>query len=221
MADPNPFNLAAFKETVRSSALGRKASAARPDHSEELFTMSLALSAAVKKIFYDRSETKFSEEPAIAKRPILRFMRSMRVDALAKFNQAVFFASVHLYKSAAAMAAHDPAGVLFIYMERRSIPEVLRLLKYPYIDYDDDTEVLDGVGAVANLVAGQFKRELARLGYADLELSHFRSYANTAVNGVACPDGPAESYEVSFEIDGEKRLVAEMVMTPLPRQDNH
>ena len=42
-------------------------------------------------------------------------------------------------------------------------------------------------------------------------MSHFESYINTAPDGVGIPKGLTEKYEISFEVEGTKRLVVEMV----------
>lgn len=210
------FDLSKLKEAIKKSALKAK-TPAEAEHAERLFTMALALSAATKKVFFEKSDLKFSSEPLIEKKPIIQFMQRMRVEAMEKFNQTTFFSVVHFYKDVAGLQANDPVGFLIAYIERTYVPEMLRLLKYPYIDYDDDDEVLDGTGAIVNLIAGQFKKELIRLGYVDLEMSHFKSFINTFVNGIEYPLSQTEKYEISFDIEGTKRLVLEMVMSPLPR----
>ena len=54
MADPNPFfDLAKFKALAKESLADKPV--LKSGHSEELFTMALALSAAVKKVFYEKS----------------------------------------------------------------------------------------------------------------------------------------------------------------------
>jgi hypothetical protein len=175
MANSDPFDLSAFKASIKSTPFKLK-QGEKTDNSEALFTIALALSAAVKKVFYEKSETKFSSEPILEKKLITQFMGCMRVDGREKFNETTFFSTVHFYKNTAAMEHKDPAGLLIVFIDRKFVPEMLRLLKYPYIDYDEDEEVLDGMGAIANLIGGYFKRELIRLGYADLEMSPFRSY---------------------------------------------
>lgn len=210
------FDLSKLKDSIKNSVFKSKIPS-QEGHGEALFTMSLGLTVAVKKVFYEKSELKFSAEPVIEKKPIIQFMQRMRVEAMEKFNQTTFFSVVHFYKNVTALEANDPAGFLIVYIERTFVPEMLRLLKYPYIDYDNDDEVLDGTGAIVNLIAGQFKKELIRLGHADLEMSHFKSFINSNVNGVDYPRDQVEKYEVSFEIDDKKRLVVEMVMGPLPR----
>jgi hypothetical protein len=203
------MNFSKFKAAIKKSFIESTG-----NHDENLFAMALALVVSVKKLFVEKSGVKFSDEPLVEKKPIVQFMQRMRLDAMEKFNQTTFFSVIHYHSPE---NPGKPAGVLIVYIERQFVPEMLRLLRYPYIDYDDDDEVLDGTGAIVNLVAGQFKKELANLGYADLQMSHFTSYVNRAVNGIEFPKGQTNKYEVSFEIDEKKRLVIEMVMSPLPK----
>lgn len=107
---------------------------------------------------------------------------------------------------------------LVVYLERKFLPEFLRLLQYPYIDSDDDTEVKDGCGTLVNIIAGQYKKEMANLGYKDLMMSPFESGINTAADGVGIPYGATEKFELSFEVEGAKSLVVEMMtLAVLPK----
>ncbi|MBF0489258.1 MAG: hypothetical protein HQL15_01390 [Candidatus Omnitrophica bacterium] len=216
MADSNPlFDLKKFKEMAKDGLVNKPYS--YDSHSEALFTMALALSAAVKKVFYEKSEYKFSAEPALQKMPIVQFVSRMRIDAMEKFNNTTFLSAVHFYRDAAALGKDQPLGLIIVYIERTFVPEMLRLFKYPYIDYDNNDEVLDGIGAISNLIAGSFKIELGRLGYVDLEMSHFRSAINSVLDGLEYCKNQNQKYEISFEIDGKKRMVVELVMDPLPK----
>jgi len=49
------------------------------------------------------------------------------------------------------------------------------------------------------------------LKHKDLAMSAFGSYINTAADGLEIPKGAVDKYEISFEIDGVKRLVVEVV----------
>ncbi len=214
MAQPVP-ELPQFRQIAHENLSNRPK--VRGDYSEPLFTMALALAAAVKKVFYEKSEQKFSSEPTIEKRAIIQFVNRMRIDAMEKFNTTTFLSVIHYYKDNAALKNNEPIGLIIVYIERTFVPEMLRLFKYPYIDYDDDDEVLDGIGAISNLIAGYFKKELARLGYADLEMSHFRTAINSVLDGVEYSKDQTDKFEISFEIDDKKRMVVEMLMSPLPK----
>lgn len=181
------------------------------DESEHVFTLSLALCAAVKKIFYEKSEMTFSREPIVEKKPIILYFNMMRVDAMEKFNSTTVFSVVEFAATEEGLENHKYLITIVVYLEQKFLPDFLRLLQYPYIDSDDEMEVKDGCGTLVNLIAGQYKKEMAILGYKDVIMSPFESYINTSVEGVRIPTGTTEKYEISFEIDGTKRLVAEMV----------
>jgi len=178
---------------------------------ESSFTLALALCAAIKKIFFEKSETTFSSEPGLEKKFITEFERKMRVDAMEKFNSTTVFSSVEFASNEEDLQRREYMLTLVVYLEQGYLPDFLRLLQYPYIDSDDEAEVKDGCGTLVNLIAGQFKREMAHLGYRDLMMSPFESYINTAPNGVGIPRGLTEKFELSFDVEGSKRLVVELV----------
>ncbi|MDE2028207.1 MAG: response regulator [Candidatus Omnitrophica bacterium] len=178
---------------------------------ESSFTLALALSAAIKKIFFEKSETTFSSEPRIEKHPITQFVHRMRVDAMEKFNATTACATVHFAVNQEALDRREYLLMLVVYLEQRFLPEFLRLLQYPYIEFDNEAEVMDGCGTVANLIAGQYKREMIQLGYKDLMMSPFESYINAPPDGLAIPRGVEDKYEISFDVEGTKRLVVELV----------
>ena len=187
----------------------------KEDHSEELFTLALGLAAAVKGVFKKVGGVRLSSDPAMEKKLITSFMRRMRVDAMEKFNNPTVFSVVHFYKNVQEQQKGNPVGLLIVYVEKKFIPELLRLLKYPYIDNDDDEAVKDGCGTLCNLIGGYFKNEIEKQGYAGLEMSHFRSYINSIADGVEFPIGQTDKYEISYFVEDKKRLVTEMVMSPL------
>jgi len=205
-----PLDLMKFKEIVRleSSRLGLRALSTEGETS---FTLALALSAAVKKVFYEKSEMIFSAEPALEKKAITQFVHKMRVDAMEKFNTTTVFAAIQLAFNQAELEKQTCLLTLIVYMEQKFLPEFMRLMQYPYIDYDNETEVKDGCGTLVNLIAGQYKREMTVLGYKDLMMSPFESYINTSPDGVSIPKGMTEKYELSFEVEETKRLVVELV----------
>ncbi|MBL8013037.1 MAG: hypothetical protein JNN05_04240 [Candidatus Omnitrophica bacterium] len=189
----------------------------REDHSSPLFTMSLGLAVAVRKIFREKAQIRLSREPIIEKKPITHFMRRMRVDPMEKFNAPTVVSFIHFYKNQKDMELRKPAGVLFSYIELAQLSHLLKLLEYPEIDEDDEEQVEDACGAVCNIIAGYFKTELVALGYPQLEMSVFNSYINSVVDGVDYPQKATYKYEIGYEVAGHKKLVTEMVMAPLTR----
>jgi len=153
----------------------------------------------------------FSSEPRLDKELVTQFANKMRVDAMEKFNSTTVFAVIQFAANQEDLKRQEYMVTLVVYLEQKFLPEFLRMLQYPYIEFDNDEEVKDGCGTLVNLIGGQFKREMSNLGYKDLMMSHFESFINTAADGVGIPKGVTEKFELNFEIDGVKRLVIEMV----------
>jgi len=208
--NPKPLDVKKLKDLVYHESARMKLHTFSGE-GESAFTLALALSAAVKKVFYEKSASTFSGEPKLEKKLITQFVHRMRIDAMEKFNATTVFSVIELAANEEGLEKQNYQFTLIVYLEKKFLPEFLRLLQYPYIDSDDDAEVKDGCGTLVNLIAGQYKREMAILGYKDLMMSPFESYINTAPDGVGIPNGPTEKYELSFEVDGAKCLVVEMV----------
>lgn len=205
-----------YGKSIRLS-YGQRRVFLREDHSSALFTMSLALAVAVRKIFREKAGVSFSREPIIEKKPVTHFMRQMRVDPMEKFNAPTVVSAIQFYKNRKDMDLGKPVGLLLCYVEVSFLSHLLHLLDYPEIDDDEEEEVEDACGALCNIIGGYYKNELIGLGYAPLEMTSFESYINSVVNGVDYPTKTVNKYEVSYEIQGQKRLVTEIVMSPLAR----
>jgi len=206
----SPLDIKMLRETVQRES-ARLNLRAYSSEGESSFTLALALSAAMKKIFFEKSKQTFSSEPLLEKKVVTQFVHRMRVDAMEKFNSTTVFSVVQFAADLGALEQLQYMVTLVVYVEQQFLPDFLRLLQYPYIDADEDSECKDGCGAIANLLGGQYKRELAVLGYKDLEMSPFNSFINTAPDGVGVPKEVREKFEISFSIEGAKRLVVEMV----------
>ncbi len=151
---------------------------------------------------------------------IVSFRRHIRVDALEKFNARAVFSVIKFYSDVAAMEADTPVGALIFFIEAEYVAKLLWHLEYPRIDEDDDAAILDGCGTLTNLVAGYFVKDLNDLGCVHLQMSYFDSYFNTVLDGVAFAPDQTRKYEINFSISGEKRLVAELSMSRIPRAAN-
>jgi two-component system chemotaxis response regulator CheY len=205
-----PFDIAKLKDLVQqeSSRLNLRSFSSEGESS---FTLALALSAAIKKIFFEKSETTFSIEPRMEKKPVIQFSHRMRVDAMEKFNSTTVFSVLQFAANQEDLRRHEYMLTLIVYLEKQFLPEFLRMLQYPYIDSENDKELLDGCGTLVNLIAGQYKREMSILGYKDLMMSHFESFINTCPDGAGIPKGMMDKYELSFDVEEKKRLVVELL----------
>jgi CheY-like chemotaxis protein len=217
MPDYQPLDLNRMRDVIRYESARIKLRSFSTE-GETAFTLALALSAAVKKIFFEKSEMTFSSEPKLEKKLVTQFAHRMRVDAMEKFNATTVFSVIEMALTEETLKRQEYVMTLLIYLEKNFLPEFLRMLQYPYIDFDEDAEVMDGCGTLINLIAGQYKKELANLGYKDLMMSPFESFINNATDGVAIPHQATEKYEITFEVGGRKSLVVELVsLTSLPK----
>ncbi len=209
-----PLDIDEFRELVRQeSARLRLRARTHSDNSEQAFTLALALTVAVKKIFYAKSKLKFSDEPVLEKRNIIKYYDTMRVDAMEKFNEATIFSVIEFASSDEALKRQEYIVTLVVFLSKEFLADFLSLMQYPYIDFDNDFELQDGCGTLVNLIAGHYKREMAALKYKDLAMSSFEVILIRRPGGLPSLRDKYK-YEISFEIEGVKRLVVEVVLSP-------
>jgi hypothetical protein len=184
---------------------------------EEFHSQALALVTAVEKLLRLKGKLKFSADPVVVRRKIVQFSKRMRVDGLEKFGERTVFSAVNFYINKIRMEEHQALGGIIIYVPVSYISRLLHMMEYPRVDEDDEAAVLDGCGTVANLIAGYFVKELKGQGYVHLEMSHFESFINTSLNGIEFSAEQEWKYEISFEVDGSKKMVAELTLGHIPR----
>lgn len=182
-----------------------------------LFDMAVILAFAVAKMLKAKGDIYLSTEPVIKERKTVQFARRMRVDGLEKFGSQTVFSSVTFHLDREHMDQGRALGALVVYIPVDYIARLMWLLEYGRIDEDDELVVMDACGTITNLIAGYFVKELSANGYIFLEMSHFESYINTAVNGVNFSPDQELKDELEFFIKGEKKIVAELTMKPLER----
>ncbi len=185
--------------------------------SSSLYGLTLLLSAAVRNMIQLKGGYDFTGEPVFVEKKIVQFHRRMRVDGLEKFGARTVFSAVKFYTSVETMERDEALGVLVVFVEADYLSRLLWSLDYPRIDEDDDAAILDGCGTLANLIAGYFVKEIYDAGYIHLQMSHFESYINTAVNGISFCPGQDRKYEARFLLQGDRRVTAELTMGPVPR----
>lgn len=185
---------------------------------QELEQQTKILNETIKKLFKERGEIEFAKEPVLVKRTIIEYHGRMRADGMEKFNHPTYVAFVNYYVDAKSMEKHNALGALVVYVEQGYIVPLMKKLKYPPIDDEDENAMKDGCGALCNIIAGAYKSAMVTGGYAELEMSHFSTYRNTAANGVEFCFKEWDKYEISYYLDGEKRLVVELTMGAVPQR---
>jgi len=140
----------------------------------------------------------------------------MRADGMEKFNDPTFVSTVNYYASVKDMEKHSAVGALVVYVEQSYIVTLLKILKYPPVDDEDENAMKDSCGTLCNIFAGHFKSKISSMGFIELEMSPFFNYRNTASAGVEFCFKEYDKYEASFYFDNKKRLVVEMTMGAIP-----
>lgn len=185
------------------------------DNTEELFIMSFTLAGVVKQILENSGEIRLSSDPLIEKRPITSFTRRMRVFGMEKFDAPTFIGVINFYRNNDDLRRHRALGVLLVYIGQNYIYDLFKKLNYPEIDDEDDEALQDACGTLCNLIAGQFKSEVVRMGYESLEMSPFSHYRNNAFYGVEYDTSSQDKFEISFFIRDLKQIVVELAMGPM------
>ena len=183
---------------------------------DQLNNLAVILAGSIIKLFESRG-VRFSARPKFEKKPIVEFMRRMRIFGMEKFDNPTYISIVNFYLNTKQMKQRAVWGLVAIYIEQDYMEKLLRDLQYPVVDSEDVEDMKDACGAVCNIIAGQFRAEILDLGFANLEMSHFSSYLNNAQSGVEFYNNVREKFEIGFFIKGEKRLVAELTMGPIPQ----
>ena len=185
---------------------------------KELDKFAELLSTGVVGLFMERGEIQFSKAPVLEKKSVLEYEGRMRVDGMDKFsNEATYISAINYYASKADMEKHSALGVIVVYVKQTYLANLMKSLKYPPIDDDNDDELRDSCGTLCNLIAGRFKSEMVKAGYVELEMSSFTNFRNSSFGGVEFSSGEFDKYEISFFIANEKRLAIEMSMGPVPK----
>ncbi|NLE65394.1 MAG: hypothetical protein GX606_05730, partial [Elusimicrobia bacterium] len=164
-----------------------------------------------------KGDIYLSVDPVVRERPIVEFAKRMRVDGLEKFNCRTVFSSITFHLDKGHLEHGQAVGALVVYIPVDYLPRLMWLMEYGRINEDDDDVIMDACGTVTNLIAGYFVKELSGHGYIFLEMSHFESFINTAVNGINFSPEQDVKHEISFEIKGDKQIVVELTMGPIPR----
>ncbi|MFA5059995.1 MAG: hypothetical protein WC676_05155 [Candidatus Omnitrophota bacterium] len=187
-------------------------------HENDLESLAITLSKSVASILREKAELKLSKEPEVKKKYIIEYNGRMRADGMEKFNDPTFVSVVNYFATAKDMEKKNILGALIVYVQQEYIATLLRLLKYPPVDDENENAMLDACGTLCNIVAGRFKSEISTLGFIELEMSPFSNYKNSASNGVGFCYKEYDKYELTFYLENKKRLVVEMTMGPIPKR---
>ena len=187
---------------------------------EDLKVQAILLAEVVRRILKKRAEIDLSNKPIFQIKPVTEFRKRIRASALGKFEGTTYIGSVNYYIDQESMENAKAVGAVIVYIGEEYIAKLLQKLNYPISDEDNQEAMEDACGTFCNLIAGNFKSGLTQLGFVELVMSPYSTYLNEIVNGIPYSTYETQLYEISFEIGGKKRIVAELTMGALPRLFN-
>lgn len=185
---------------------------------KELDRIAEILQRSVIALFTERGDISFSEKPKMKKTQIIEYDGKIRANGIERFDGEVTYVSaVNFFANAADLKREKTLGALIIYVQAEYLPKLMKMLQYPPIDDENEQAMLDSIGTLCNIVSGRFKSEIQNSGYADLEMSHFINYRNSAVVGIDFCRNEYYYYEMDCFIDGNRRICFDMTMGPVPK----
>ncbi len=186
---------------------------------KELEKFADILISSMELIFMERGEIKFTKPPEKIRDVIIEYQKKIQADGMEKFkNQATYVSAINFYLNAADMAKKKAVGALIVYVEQSYMPRIMKNLKYPPIDDENENALLDSCGTLCNILAGRFKSEIVAGGFIELEMSHFSTFRNNAVPGVDFCFDEVDFYTVNLFIENEKRVVLDLTMGNVPKR---
>ncbi len=187
-------------------------------NNDDFYTQAVLLAAVVKRLLKRKSDNDLSEKPTYELKSITEFMKRMRVTSLGKFEGRTYISTVNFYENDEKFEANKPLGAVILHLPEEHAVKLLGSLGYPVYDENEESVLEDACGTFCNLIAGSFKSGLIELGYKELKMSHFSSYQNEIINGVAFNPEQKQYYEIGFVIDGQKRMIIDLTLARVPRE---
>lgn len=183
-----------------------------PPGENKFYVQALLLSKVVERILSKRAGIFLSSRPQMERGNIVSFMKKMRINGLTKFDEKTFISYVNYFRKESDMDKGNAAGAVIVYIPETYVYRLMHKLDYPVEDETDISGLLDACGTFCNLVAGNFKNGLTQIGYQELVMSHFSSHENSVFNGIPFDNNEEEYFQISFEIEREKRIVVDLTL---------
>ncbi|MBI4308907.1 MAG: hypothetical protein HY591_01100, partial [Candidatus Omnitrophica bacterium] len=116
------------------------------------------------------------------------------------------------------MEHHKAKGALALYLEFENAGKLFKALNIAVPDDEDDASMLNACGKLCEALNGDFQKQLAALGYADLAVSPARNYKNSVMQGVEFSADQKIKHEFSFFYWKRKAIVVELTLSAIPQK---
>lgn len=170
----------------------------------------------VENVFNEMLHVKFSAEPVATEKDIIEFDSRMRLFPMEKFNGPCFVSVINFYLSQKDLSDERAIGTFIFFIKEDFTERLLRAFNRSIKDAEHEDILLDIVGEMSNILAGNVKNELAALGYIDLTMSAPFKYKNHVPEGAQFDYNLFKKHEIVFSFWGHKCIVVEVCMGQLP-----
>lgn len=158
----------------------------------------------------------FTQPPEFSERKIIEYHSRMRVFGMEIFNGPCYISYVNFYLSESHVKAKNPIAAFVFYVEEENAAKIFKALGYKGFNEHEETTMLDTCGELCNMLAGNFKKEIAQLGYQDLVMSAPVSHYNSVPDGVDFHYDQYVKFETSFYLWKQKLLAIDVTMGLIP-----
>lgn len=159
-----------------------------------------------------------SGDPISAEKDIIEFDSRMRVFPMEKFNGPCYIAAVNFYLSPKDFENSRAVGAFIFYIKEDFAEKLLKAFNRSIKDAEHEDALMDVVGEMAKIIAGNLKNEIAGAGYIDLTVSEPLKYKNHVSDGVQFDYSLYTKQEISFTYWGHKCVAVEVCFGSVPQK---
>jgi hypothetical protein len=159
----------------------------------------------------------YRDQSTRKKRSIVEYEGKLRASGMDVFNGATYISCVSYYLSEKAKETHSATGTLILYLRRTNAESFLKSIGYRGADDEKEDDMMGFCGQFCEVIAKDFRQELHLMGYPELVMTKPDNYLNGVPLGIDFNKSQYDQFEISFPFKGEKALVFEMTMAPLPQ----
>ena len=148
---------------------------------------------------------------------ILEYNGRMRCVGMEKFNAPSYVSVVNYYLNAQDLENRKKAkGALVLYVDFENAGKLFKNLGFSISEDEDDASMMGACGEFCNMLGDGFKKEIGKLGFADLAMSAPHNYKNSILEGVEFSSDQTTKYELSFFYWKRKAIVVEITLGVMP-----
>lgn len=181
--------------------------------------LSTTMMSAVNEVFNKMCSEKFSRSPSVRPSVInIEKFRKINVSGFEKFYQNSFISAVNLFKSESDQGKNTICGFVVVYIKEAGLWNVFKALQFPVPEHIVAGTLLDLCGEFCNIISGEFRNQLGKMGYPNILTSAPMSAAGAlSIEAAHIPRGLEDCQELSFYLFDTKTVIVDVSLSHLVR----